>query len=152
MRCLTKYHGEIEYSEDAVVHFPRGLVGFEAETRFLLIELPAMRPLVFLQSLSTPRLCFLTLPVFVVHRGYRIELSPEELEELELPAGRQPRIGDEVMCLALLTVQENRPATANLLAPVTINQRTRKALQTISSNLYSHQHAFLDSVQETVCS
>jgi flagellar assembly factor FliW len=151
--CSTRYHGEIEYSEDEVVSFPRGLFGFETEKQFLMIELPAVRPLVFLQSLSTPGLCFLALPVGVVEKDYQLDLADEDLEELELPAGSRPRIGEDVLCLVLLTVQANRPTTANLMAPVTLNLRTRKALQAISTNdLYSHQHVFLEPAKETVCS
>jgi flagellar assembly factor FliW len=42
--------------------------------------------------------------------------------------------------LAILSVSENRPPTANLLAPVVINLRTRVAIQAIRlDTAYSHE-------------
>jgi flagellar assembly factor FliW len=151
--CLTKYHGEVEYSEAAVFEFARGLFGFEHETRFLPIEIPAARPIVFLQSLSTPGLCFVALPVFVVDRQYRLSLTVEDLSELGLPTGRPVEIGEDVLCLALITIQPGRPTTANLMAPLVVNLGTRQAMQALSAeDEYSHQHIFLQPVEEAVCS
>src|SRR5215831_11637246 len=116
--CFTKYQGELEYAEEAVIDFPRGLFGFEDQTRFLLIERPALSPLLFLQSLSTPQLCFLALPVFVVHGDYELALTQDDLAEVGLPGDSPTRIGPDVLCLALLTIRENQPTTANLMAPV----------------------------------
>jgi flagellar assembly factor FliW len=149
----TRYHGDIEYEEAAVLHFASGLFGFAAETRFLAIEQPGARPLVFLQSLATPGLCFLALPVFVVDREYQLSLSPEDLEQLEFPPDVQPAIGADVLCLTLITIQEGRPTSANLLAPVIVNLHNNRSVQAISTRLgYSHQYPFLESLQEAVCS
>ena len=60
--CTTKYFGPVAYEESNVLRFPAGLPGFEEERRFLSLEQPAHAPLVFLQSLTTPDLCFVALP------------------------------------------------------------------------------------------
>jgi flagellar assembly factor FliW len=150
--CFTKYEGAIEYAEDAVIEFPRGLFAFEEETRFLLIERPSLSPLVYLQSLSTPQLCFLALPVFVVCGDYELALCPGDLTEIGLPGDSAPRIGSDVLCLVLLTIRENRPTTANLMAPVTIGLHNRKGLQAICERRYSHQHVFPELHEEAACS
>ena len=153
LTCQTKYHGEIEYTEDALMRFAGGLPGFEEQTTFLPIEIPSARPIVFLQSVSSPDLCFVTLPVLVVEAGYVLKLRPEDLAAIGLPSDRQPRLGADVLCLAILTIQENVPTTANLMAPVVMNLRTRQAVQAICSNMsYTHQHPFLkEAVREAVC-
>jgi flagellar assembly factor FliW len=88
-----------------------------------------------------------------VDREYQLALSPEDLELLEFPATVQPRIGDDVLCLALVTIQEGRPTTANLLAPVVVNLRNYRSVQAISTRLgYSHQHPFLETAEEALCS
>ena len=61
-RLLTKYLGWIEYDEAGVVDFPAGVPGFEHERRFLFIRNEAHAPVVFLQSVQSPGLCFLALP------------------------------------------------------------------------------------------
>jgi flagellar assembly factor FliW len=151
-KCLTKSHGEIEYSEDVVMHFSEGLFGFESETRFLPIEVPALHPLLFLQSVDRQGLCFITLPILVIDPFYRLNLSPSDLELAGLPTGRQPAIGEDVLCLAILTLHKDAPATANLIAPLVMNLRTRKTVQAIvCEGDYSHQHVFPASPPEAVC-
>ena len=58
----TKQFGSIDYDDADIFEFPAGLPGFEAEQRFLCIERPALRPVAFLQSVTNPELCFITLP------------------------------------------------------------------------------------------
>jgi flagellar assembly factor FliW len=69
-----------------------------------------------------------------------------------LPAGRQPAIGEDVLCLAILTLHKDRPATANLIAPLVINLRNRKAVQAlVCEGAYSHQHTFPAAEPQAVC-
>ncbi len=142
VRQLTTVHfGRVDYTDEQVITFPEGLPAFEQETMFLIIERPATAPVVFLQSLRRPELVFITLPVLLVDPTYRLELAPEDLRALELPDDRQPEIGRQVLCLAIVTVSESRQATANLMAPVVINPKTRRAFQLIQPpGRYSHQH------------
>jgi flagellar assembly factor FliW len=151
-QTATKYFGSIEYQEADAVQFPCGLPAFEDESQFLILESPASAPFVFLQSLRLPSLCFLALPVPVVDPEYQLALSDEDLHTLGLEPGRQPRIGDEVACLAVIVAPENRPITANLLAPIVINTRGRRGVQAIrSDSIYSHKHAVVVR-KEDVCS
>jgi flagellar assembly factor FliW len=130
----------MEYDESATLHFAHGLFGFEEETRFLTIEQPALRPLVFLQSLSTPELCFVCLPVFVVDKDYVLSLDPADLAAVDLPPERQPDIGTDILCLAIVCIQDGGPTTANLLAPVVVNRHNSQAIQAMSLNRkHSHQ-------------
>jgi len=142
MSCVqTKYFGLLEYREDAVFEFPGGLPAFENEQRFVLIESPRYGPLVFLQSLETSSLCFLALPIQVLDRNYRLAMGSEDLKTLGLDSKRQPELGNEVVVLGLVSVQEDEPATANLMAPLVMNLKNRRALQAIrEDSLYSHQH------------
>jgi len=152
-KCRTKSHGEIEYSEDAVMHFSEGLFGFESETRFLPIEVPALHPILFLQSVQRPGLCFITMPILVIDPAYRLAVSPYDLELAGLPAGRLPVIGEDVLCLAILTLHKDGPTTANLIAPLVINLHNRKAVQALAvEGEYSHQHVFPAPAPEAVCS
>lgn len=149
--CTTRYHGEITYADDRVIAFPAGVPGFEEHTQFLLLEVPATRPIVFLQSLSTSGLCFITLPVKVVDPGYELAIPDEDAQSLELPAAAAAAGG--VLALALITIQSGRPTTANLLAPVVVNMLTRRARQVISTNpAHSHRHPFLPARETVTCS
>ncbi len=139
--AVTRHFGTIEYSPDAVIRFPSGLPAFEQEKEFLLIERPATRPLVFLQSIGAPEVCFVTLPVQVVEPAYEPSFLAEDLSALGLPPERTPRIGAEVQCLAIVTVSEDAMPTVNLLAPVLISPENRRGVQAVQAGTrYSHRH------------
>ena len=127
-RLLTKYLGWIEYDEASVVEFPAGLPGFEHERRFVFIRNEAHAPVVFLQSVWTPGLCFLAVPVGEVEASYEVELGEEDAAVLGLAAGEG--CGD-LEVLALISRREGEPATANLMAPVVVHAAGRKAVQAV---------------------
>ncbi len=136
----TKYFGEMACGEDSAFDFPLGLPGFENETRFVLIENPEQAPLVFLQSVKTRGLCFLALPVAAVEPDYRLEVGPEDRAAIEVLASVS-QSEDAILALTLLSLHDGFPATANLMAPVVANLKTRRAVQAIRSDrMYSHQH------------
>jgi flagellar assembly factor FliW len=137
----TKYFGALSYAEESVFDFPQGLPAFEEDKGFVLIELPESAPLVFLQSLTRSSLCFLAFPIQVVDRDYQLAIAPEDLEELGLDTQRRPALSAEVMALALVSLRDGFLATANLMAPIVLNVKTRQGLQAIRHDShYSHEH------------
>ena len=143
--------GSITYDPESAIEFPRGLPGFDERRWFVAVHLPGASPLIFLQSLEDPGLCFITAPVGAVDPAYRLEVGGEDLALVGLPVSRRPVIGREALCLVVLSTRESGP-TANLLAPVVINLRNRKAVQAVSvAPGYSHQHA-LEPEGVPVCS
>ena len=145
----TRHFGVIAYQAEELIEFPGGLPGFEQQRSFVAIEQPETRPLVFLQSVAEPALCFLALPVLAIDPSYRLSIPSEDLRILGLPGERQPAIGAEVLCLAIVSVAEGRSPTANLLAPIVVNLESRRAVQAIQTESgYSHQTPL---IEETPC-
>jgi flagellar assembly factor FliW len=139
----TRNFGPISYEPGDALKFPRGLPAFENCRQFLALTLPQSEPLVFLQSLEDGGLCFITVPVLVVDRDYRLRMAPEDLELIGLPSGAALRIGQQVLCLAVLSMREEGP-TANLLAPIVVNMHDRRAVQAVApESVYSHQHPLM---------
>ncbi len=148
----TKHFGPVAYEEGTELEFPCGMPGFESRRRFLALRFAHSDPVVYLQSMEVPELCFLTVPVLVVDREYRLDVCAEDLEAIGLDPGRQPRIGAEVLCLAVLSVREEGGTTANLLAPLVVNIALRRGVQALMPDSgYSHQHSLV-AQEETVCS
>ncbi len=148
----TKYFGSMSYREDAVFDFPHGLPAFEEEKRFVLIELPENAPLVFLQSVTTPGLCFLAFPVLVVQQDYRLEISPDDMAALQLDNAHSLELGRDLLVLTLVSLHDGFSATANLMAPIVVNLTKRIGLQAIRQDFeYSHQHPIQPRVPEATC-
>jgi flagellar assembly factor FliW len=139
----TKNLGRIVYEAESAIEFPWGLPGFEGRRKFVIVRFAHTGPLLFLQSLEDPALSFVTLPAKTADPQYQLKASEDDLRRLGLPTSRQPRIGEDVHCLVVLTLRESGP-TANLLAPVIINLSAMKAVQAVApESSYSHQHALM---------
>jgi len=139
----TAYFGELDYTDGTVFHFPYGLPGFEHEQAFLFLKQPPIEPLLFLQSLGNSRLCFILLPILVVDPHYIVNLDAEDLAALHLAPGRQPRIGEDILCAAIVNTGtgQDGEATANLMAPVVVNLKEQIGMQVIQTGSgYSHRH------------
>jgi flagellar assembly factor FliW len=152
-RYTTKYFGRVDCHPDAVIEFPLGLPGFENERSFLLIEQAINRPLVFLQSLSRPDLCFLTLPVRSIVPDYQLRLASEDLAALGLAEEAQPSEGGAgYLCLGIVALAEDGSATANLLSPVVIHWPSRRGVQAVQSDSdYSHRHPLMAYTEAQAC-
>lgn len=128
-RVLSRRFGTVEYAPGEEFVFPSGLPGFAGERCFLPVEVPEQLPLVYLQSVHTPELCFVAAPVSSVVDDYDPFANPEDLHLIGLaPEGVREK---ETLWLALLCVGGDGAATANLRAPVIVNLRNRKAVQSI---------------------
>ena len=139
----TKHFGKLSYETDSELEFPLGLPGFDERKRFVAVHFVENDPLIYLQSLEDPALCFITMPILAVDPRYRLKVSGEDLGHLGLSSIRQPRIGDDVLCLSVLSLRETGP-TANLLAPIVVNLRNRKAVQAVAlESDYPHQFALM---------
>ena len=135
MKAETKYFGEIEFSEEEPLTFPKGLFGFEDEKRFLLLPFEGNGTLYSLQSLSTPQLAFVLMDPFSL-TPYAPVLEEEELAELGVKDSQE--LYYFVMCVVKSPVAES---TVNLKCPVAINPDTRVAMQVIlEDGAYEMRH------------
>ncbi len=140
--------GSIEYDQTDVLTFPKGLAGFEKETSFIPVHREGYAPVVFLQSLSSPELCFLTLPVSFVDKGYELRIMNEDLQVIAPSGEHAPPATEDLACLAIVCLPELGEATANLLGPLVVNRKNRIAIQAIrDDSKYSATQA-IDLLQE----
>ncbi len=148
MTFVSKYFGPIEVDESCTIEFPAGLPGFEERRRFLPLQSRRQGGLIYLQSLEQADLCFLTLPVRGLRAGYEIVVTPDDRDILGLCGEGAPLIGRDVAALAIVSLAEGAPPTANLLSPLLIHMQTRVAVQaTRPDERYSCREPLVDEVQ-----
>jgi flagellar assembly factor FliW len=148
LRCDSETFGVIEYDSSAVIAFPRGLPGFETEKLFVPVERDGSNPLLFLQSVITPLLCFITIPVESIAPGYQLKISDEDLSTI----GVEPAQTASLRCLAVVCTSHDRP-TVNLLGPLVINPENRQGVQAVRDDAqYSVQHPLLPPQENSGCS
>ena len=150
---MSKYFGELDYSTAAVFQFPEGIPGFDDQTAFVFLEQSQTHPLVFMQSLVHPGLCFIAVPGLVADPTYHPDLSPEDLALLGLSLDPAPQTGSDILCLTLVTVSEQAGPTVNLASPIVLNLRNRKGVQAIlPSSGYSLRQPLLAQGDLVPCS
>jgi flagellar assembly factor FliW len=123
--------GDVESDPDSELYFPLGVPGFEDHRRMVAIEIPAQRPVVYLQSLESDEVCFAALPVYVIDPLFRLRLSEDERAVLQLPEDCDPAIGADVLCLALLRKSE-RTVVANTGSAIVVNLHNRRGVQCVA--------------------
>jgi flagellar assembly factor FliW len=125
---VSKHFGSIEWDPASELLLPFGLPGFEDERRMIAVEVPAQRPLVYLQSVDQAGVCFVSLPVRAISPGYELNLNEEDRAALLIEEDMQPEIGTDVLCLGLLFPGESG-VVSDLGAPVVINLHNLRCVQ-----------------------
>jgi flagellar assembly factor FliW len=126
MQVHTKDWGVLEVPEERLVQMTNGPLGFEDLHRFVLIEQTELKPFLWLQSVDDPETGFAVAEPHYFHSGpYPLTLS--EIDEAMLDLAE----GDEVSIFAIVTVQPDGEAAANLKGPIVLNPRNRLARQVV---------------------
>ncbi len=103
-------------SQDAIIHFDEGLIGFSEFKNYVLMESESLAPFRLLQSLDSPKVGFLVLEAAAVIRNYYELVPPREWESLG--------IKDKMKPLAFVIVvigSTPQASTGNFQAPLLIN-------------------------------
>ncbi len=112
--------------EIPVLEMVEPLPGFPDHRRFALARLDDAGVLCALRSLDDPDLRFLVVPPGAFFADYAPEIDDSTAQALEADSA------DDVLALVMVNPGESATtATANLLAPVLVNHRTRRAFQVV---------------------
>lgn len=136
MNIQTKYHGEVDISEDSILIFEQGIPGFPDEKRFTLLPLPDQTTISVMQSVETAGLAFVVADPYSFFNPYDFKLDENTVELLDIKGA------EDVSALVILTVQDPfEESTANLQAPIVMNVKNNKAKQVIlSDSNYKTKH------------
>ena len=124
-RVIQSRIGPISIPRDRVLHFPRGLIGFENEREFTLVQIRDDSPFVILQSMNDPRLGLMVADPYSFIQDYDVVVGEAERKLLQIENIRQ------VLVLVTMTIPPGRPqdTTLNLTGPVVVNMKSKVGLQ-----------------------
>ncbi|HTY09882.1 MAG TPA: flagellar assembly protein FliW [Bacteroidota bacterium] len=126
MKWKNRQFGELEFTDDLVLTFPDGIIGFETCRRFVLINDEDSQPFRWLVSIEHEDLSFPLLNPQIVLPGYS--------------AGKWQNDGSTVLVVASLG-KEIEDATVNLRSPIVIANNERTAQQIIlDEERYDFRH------------
>ncbi|MBQ7593694.1 MAG: flagellar assembly protein FliW [Synergistaceae bacterium] len=129
LKISTSRFGEVNYSEEDVLTFPRGIPAFEDKHNWILAgsEDSAIK---WLQSLDDGDLALPVTSPDAIRPDYNARIPDDELK---LIGSAKP---SDLALLIVVAIPENAAwnMTANLRAPILINLKTHKAVQVIALN------------------
>lgn len=136
----TKYFGTITVREEQIITLSQGLLGFPEYHRYIIIEHKKDSPFLWFQCLDNPSLAFVIIDPRLFVADYQVSRLNGCLPELEAESL------DDLQIFVIVTIPRGRPLemTANLLGPLVINIRNRRAKQLVlDTNRYSHRHRII---------
>lgn len=124
-RVIQSRIGSLSIPPERVIHFPRGLIGFEQEREFTLVQIREDSPFLILQSMNDPRLGLMVADPYSFIQDYDVVVGEAERKILRIDNIRQ------VLVLVTVTIPPGKPqnTTLNLTGPVVINMQARVGLQ-----------------------
>lgn len=128
MNIITKNFGEIEISDEKIIKFPSGIIGFPELTDFALIHDEEQGPgsIHWLQSMQESAFAMPVMDPLLVKPDY----NPQVDDEILKPIG--DIIPEELLVLVTVTVPSDlTKMSINLRGPFVINAAEKKAVQVI---------------------
>lgn len=138
----TLRFGKIKVEEEKIITFPRGILGFARNKRYILFPHSEGSPFFWLQSLEDGELAFVVMNPRLVKKDYSIDVDENVMKELDV----KKEDSLEVVCIVTIPRNDPKGMTINLLGPIIINSQNRNAVQIIcDKQSYSHRHPLITS-------
>lgn len=117
--------GKMQLDKNKLITMPKGLIGFESETEFTILEYRKDSPFYLYQSTKTPTLGLLIADPYSFINDYTVKLSEAEQAIL------QADTADDIIVFVTVTIPHGKAneSTLNLSGPIFINYVKRIALQ-----------------------
>lgn len=128
MEIVSPIHGKFLYEEKDIITFEKSIPGFENSKKFIIKEVEDSG-FYIIQSLEEVELGFILISPFSIIENYEIRLNEEIIKNLEIKDEK------EVVLYSVITLNSDiEKITANLKAPIVINNKTNKGEQYITEN------------------
>jgi len=123
----TARFGEVHVSEDRVLHFVEPILGFEGSRRFVILDHAEDSPFKWLQSVDDAELAFVVTSPRFFGLDFEFTLSDEIAGQLQLESA------EDTVVLTIVNIPQEDPGkmTTNLLGPIVVSQKVRKAMQVV---------------------
>lgn len=128
MKTINTRFGEVEYDPKQILHFHKGLIGFEHLKNFIVMPNKKQGPLFWIQSTDDPDIAFVVTDPTNFFLDYSVVPSNEEKKALGIT-------GEETcFVITIVTVPPSKEITLNLTAPILFTPKTNRAIQVILEN------------------
>lgn len=126
VKINTTRFGELEVDNKDIINLADGLLGFENLTKFFVVDPGDQTLILWLQSAEDAATAFPMIEPKIFKPDYSVKLLPQELNSLSLENLNNASI------YTILTIPQNvKDMSANMKAPIVINNKTKVARQIV---------------------
>ncbi len=126
MKIKTTRFGELEVDKKDILTLKEGLLGFDNLKKFFIVDPGDQTLILWLQSIEDEGTAFPIIEPKIFKPDYSVKLLPAELTSLNLESLADASI------YTILTIPKNvTEMSANLKAPLVINNKTKVARQIV---------------------
>ena len=126
MKVSTTRFGELEVDKKDIITFEEGILGFEDSKNFFVVDPGDQTLILWLQSADNGETAFPIIEPKIFKPDFSINLLPAELNSLKLE-----NLSNASIYTILTIPQDVTTMSANLKAPIVINNDSRKARQIV---------------------
>lgn len=126
VKINTTRFGELEVEKKDIIVFKEGLLGFENLKQFFIVDPGDQTLILWFQSAEDPATAFPIIEPKIFQPNYIVKLLPAELASLDLES-----INDASVYTILTIPKVVSEMSANLKAPIVINNKTKIARQIV---------------------
>lgn len=129
MKFTSKIHGEIEYTNEDIITFNKGLFGLDELKEFILLSLEEYEPFKLLQSLENDEIALIATSPYEFFKEYEFELGEDTIKNLKIDSPEQVNV------ITTVTLNSDvEKITTNLQGPIIINTSNNLGEQIILDN------------------
>lgn len=142
MKIDTKYHDKVHIEENEIITFTNGIPGFLDEKKFVILPFGDDTGISIMQPIENAQLAFVVTNPFFFFKEYDFAIDDQIVELLQLDSEK------DVTVYVILSVKEPfEKTTANLQAPVVINNKKQLGKQVILTNTsYQTKHKIFEKM------
>ncbi len=126
MKVKTTRFGELEVEKKDIINFSEGLLGFEDLKKFFIVDPGDQTLILWLQSIDDAATAFPMIEPKIYKPDYAVKLLPAELNSLNLE-----NLNNTSIYTILTIPQDVTEMSANLKAPIVINNQSKNARQIV---------------------
>lgn len=148
MKLQTKHLGIIEFDELKKIIFEKGIPGFRELHEYIIVEDEDEGSIfAYLQSVEDGEVSFILANPYGLKSDYVANIKDDYIQQLG--GGKE----EDFTIFVIATVMEKfETATVNLLAPIVIQNETRKGMQVILENTsYTTRHKIVELLEQRGC-
>lgn len=148
VKVNTTRFGELEVDKKDILTFEEGMLGFDKLRDFFVVDPGDQTLILWLQSCEDGSVAFPIIEPKIFKPDYSIALLPQELNSLALE-----NLNNASVYTILTIPQDVTTMSANLKAPIVINNQTKKARQIVlQDSKLEVKHTMYNELKKSIVS